>query len=559
MPGPTSSANRVLGGAPRVALGCAALLAILFTGCSSGSDPGSGPPGAARADDPGAPNGSGAPGTQLLDEPPGDPDRTVNATDVDRAIEQVPEQVGRLLDESGVPGAAVTVVFGDEIVYAQGFGVRDVSTGDPVDSDTVFPLASLSKPISATVVSALVGRGDLGWDDPVADHDPGFALADPFVTRRVGLGDLFSHRSGLPDHAGDLLEDLGFGREEVLERLRQQPLSEFRNHYAYTNFGLTEAAVAAASTAGVEWEELTDSVLFEPAGMDRTTDSFEELMAERNRASPHVRDGSGHWVVGEQRNPQAQAPAGGVSSTAEDLGTWMRIQLADGSLDGEPIVAAGALGDMRTPQNLNGGPRTPSARSSFYGYGLDVASRDDGFVVLSHSGAFLMGAATAVGIIPGQDLGVAVITNGQPVGVPEALREIIIDLVVDGEVTRDWWSLYSERMAELYEPDTPTDWSAPVSGPTAASPPGVYAGTYDNPYYGPLEVRETGDGLEMVLGPEAMVFPLTHRDGDSFLFTPPGENSLGPTGLTFTLEDDRAASVTSEYYDATGLGTWIRS
>ena len=127
-----------------------------------------------------------------------------------------------MLERSGVPGASITVVHGDEVVYARGFGVRDLDSGEPVDEETVFQLASLSKPISATVVSALVGRGELDWSDPVVEHTPGFELSDPMVSERVSVGDLFSHRSGLPDHAGDLLEDLGFDREEILLALEER-------------------------------------------------------------------------------------------------------------------------------------------------------------------------------------------------------------------------------------------------------------------------------------------------------------------------------------------------
>src|SRR5438552_14205322 len=114
----------------------------------------------------------------------------------------------------------------------------------------------MSKPITATVLAALVGEKRVDWDDRVIDHDAAFRLFDPWVTREVRLRDLLCHRSGLPDHAGDLLEDLGYGRTEVLRRLRfVKPAGSFRASYAYTNFGYTAAAVAAARAAGRSWED----------------------------------------------------------------------------------------------------------------------------------------------------------------------------------------------------------------------------------------------------------------------------------------------------------------
>src|SRR5437868_11878643 len=170
--------------------------------------------------------------------------------------------------QTTVPGFAVAVVFKDKAVYAKGFGVRDVDGKAPVNADTVFQLASVSKPIGAAVVAALVGDGKITWDSRLSELDPTFVMFDPWVTHEVTIRDMYAHRSGLPDHAGDLLEDLGFTRAEILRRLRyQHPESSFRSHYAYTNFGLTAAAVAAAKAHGMEWETASDDKPQKPRGM----------------------------------------------------------------------------------------------------------------------------------------------------------------------------------------------------------------------------------------------------------------------------------------------------
>ena len=143
--------------------------------------------------------------------------------ELDKLVEQT-------LKKTGVPGMAIAVVCKDQVVYLKGFGVREAGKEERVDADTVFQLASVSKPMASTVLAALVGEGLIDWDDRVIDHDPGFRLSDPFVTREVTLRDLLCHRSGLPDHAGDLLEDLGYDRAEVLRRLRYlKPASSFRS------------------------------------------------------------------------------------------------------------------------------------------------------------------------------------------------------------------------------------------------------------------------------------------------------------------------------------------
>jgi CubicO group peptidase (beta-lactamase class C family) len=190
---------------------------------------------------------------------------------VDNAVAKLDGIADDLMRTSGVPGMAVAVVHGGKTVYAKGFGVKDVRSNEKVDPDTVFQLASLSKPLSATVVAHQVGTNAIAWDTPIVSKLPWFAVSDPMVTQMVTIGDMFSHRSGLPDHAGDMLEDLGYDRRYVLERLRQLPLDPFRISYAYTNFGLTAGAEAVAVGAGRSWEDLADEVLIRPLGMASTT------------------------------------------------------------------------------------------------------------------------------------------------------------------------------------------------------------------------------------------------------------------------------------------------
>ena len=145
---------------------------------------------------------------------------------------------------------SVAVVRNGKVAYLKGFGVRNLDTKAPVDENTVFQLASVSKPIGASVVASVVGEGKISWDDKISAYLPDFALSDPYATANVTIADMYSHRSGLPDHAGDLLEDIGYDQAEVLYRLRYLPLQPFRATYDYTNFGLTAGAEAVAKAAG---------------------------------------------------------------------------------------------------------------------------------------------------------------------------------------------------------------------------------------------------------------------------------------------------------------------
>src|SRR5438445_2578561 len=278
----------------------------------------------------------------------------VTAAQVENAIREVEKLEQKQIQENALPGLAIAVVFQDKAVYAKGFGVRDVNTNAPVDADTVFQLASVSKSVGSTVVAELVGEGKITWDSKLSVLDPAFAMFDPWVTREITIRDMYAHRSGLPEHAGDLLEDLGFTRAEILHRLRyQHPVSSFRSHYAYTNFGLTEGGVSAAKAYGLEWEQAAEEKLFKPLGMSSTSSRYANFVTRTNKALGHVLV-DGKWMQKFKRDPDAQSPTGGVSSSVNDLAKWLRLQLANGKFDGKQVVDNDALAETHHPHMLTG-------------------------------------------------------------------------------------------------------------------------------------------------------------------------------------------------------------
>lgn len=487
--------------------------------------------------------------------------------------QQVDEAIGRLdgiveaaMAKTGMPGVAVAVVYRDEIVYAKGFGLREVGQPEPVDTDTVFLLASVSKPITSTILAGLVGEDLFEWDDPVGGHDPGFALSDPYVTENATFADLLSHRSGLETGAGDLLEDLGFDRQTILSRLDQQPLDPFRSTYHYSNYGYTAGAVAAAKAAGEPFEDLAERLLFGPLGMSRSSFRHADYLSHANRARIHVRvsdPAERRWEARHDRMPDAQAPAGGASGSISDLARYLRLQLADGSFEGEPVVDADALATTHLPHIAGRLPDDPKERAGFYGLGWNVGYDDLGRVTLGHSGAFVLGTSTAILLLPGEELGIAAITNGEPIGVPEAIGAIFMDIAQHGEQTVDWLSFiggfFTQMMAA--ERDGP-DYAEPPAGAEPPRADEAYAGTYDNSYYGPLVVETEGGALSMKLGPADAPkrFALTPYDGDVFTFEPIGENAAPLSAARFQAAgDDTVSGVTLEFYDRTGLGTFNRN
>lgn len=479
---------------------------------------------------------------------------------VQAALAELDQLAERTLKKTGVPGMAVAVVHKDEVVYSKGFGVREIGKEPKVDGDTVFQLASVSKPLTSTIMAALVGEGVVSWDDRIIDHDPGFRLHDPWATREVTLRDMLCHRSGLPAHAGDLLEDLGYDRAEVLRRLRfEKPASSFRSQYAYTNFGYTEAAVASARAAGTTWEDVAGDKLFRPLGMKSSSYRFADFAAAENRARLHVRI-DGKWAAKYVREPDAQAPAGGASSSARDMAQWLRLLLAGGKVNGKHIIATKALAETHRPQIVSHAPADPlTDRAGSYGLGWNVNYADDGRVVLGHSGAFGMGAATVVMLLPSEQLGIVVLTNGMPIGMPEAVATSFFDVVRKGKIEKDWLEVFRPVFEALMAPayGKSADYSKPPAGNSPPLALGAYVGTYDNDYFGEIEVVEKDKALLLRLGPKKNAFALRHWDRDIFTYQPEGENAGQLSGVTFWVGPERRATrVFVENLDIQGQGTF---
>jgi CubicO group peptidase (beta-lactamase class C family) len=485
--------------------------------------------------------------------------QTVTKEKVVAALPKLEEFTRQVIDRKLVPGLSIAIIHRDEVVFLGAFGVRQVGKPEPVDADTVFQLASLSKPLASTVVSALVSDGRVSWDSRIRDIDPGFALQDELAAGAVTVGDLFAHRSGLPGHVGDDIEELGFAQGEILHRLRlAKPAYSFRNGYSYSNFGLTEGAVAAARISGSSWEVAAEEKLYKPLSMNSTSSRYRDFTNQPNRAALHVPvDGS--WASFTQRDADAQAPAGGASSTARDIAQWLRLLLANGQYEGREVIAKAALQQAHVPAIVRSiDPNTGAA--SFYGFGWNVDYRERG-VEWSHAGAFSAGARTLVHLIPREQLGIAVLSNAFPTGVPEGIAATFFDLVFAGRPTRDWVAqaneVFEAGYKEMLKPSLAYS-TAPAS-PGAALPVSAYVGDYSNDYVGNAKITESGGSLFLQLGPAGRKFPLAHFNRDVFVYTPMAEAPKARMGVSFLIgPDGKASEVTIEDLNEYGMGRLTR-
>ena len=471
--------------------------------------------------------------------------RPIPPAQVDAAIAGLDGIVDEVMQRTGVPGVSVAVVRGGKTVYAKGFGLREVGKTDQVDPDTVFQVASLSKSISSTCVSAAVSKGLVKWSDRVTTYLPDFRLSDPQVTDQLTIADLFSHRSGLPATAGDDLESFGFDRATIMSRLDEFPLRPFRVSYGYSNFGLTTGGEAVARATGKPWEQLCAEMIYEPLGMSATSSTYADYLSRSNKATLHFRSAEKKFEPLYSRQPDPQAPAGGVSSSANDLARWMIMNLARGKVGADQLIKPEVLQESQTIQVLNAPAEIPTARSRAYGYGFNVETTSTGHTRFNHSGAFYVGAGTGFALLPAADIGIVVLTNGSPVGAPESIMTSFTDLVRTGAVERDWTDFFGQIFGGFYVNNSSVAEPPPADAKPARSLDS-YVGTYQNSYVGDVLVTRAGDQLSVTIGPKKLTAPLTHYDGDTFSWLAPGGNGDPVSAVTFAGGGDRAQTLEIE-------------
>ena len=479
---------------------------------------------------------------------------------VKAALPELEKYIQQAMKTTGVPGVSVAVVYQDKVVYLKNFGVREAGKRDPITDDTVFQIASVSKAIASTVVASVVSDGLVSWNSRISQLDPGFQLYEPYVTSQVTVRDLFNHRSGLPGDAGNELEALGFSRDEILRRLRfMPPASSLRSAYSYSNFGLTAGAVAAVKPTGKPWEQVAHDNLYAKLGMTQTTSLNAEFLKEPNQAKLHIRV-DGKWTARLIRQPDAQAPAGGVSSTARDLAQWLRLELGNGKFNGEQVIKSDAIAvthDPLTFRNTN----PVNGKLSFYGLGWGTEIDAEGRVYWTHNGAFSVGARTAVSLVPAEQLGIVVLSNAFPTGLPEAVEDVFYDLVHNGKPQKDYLTEWEKLFAtfDTVYANAIAAYKTPPATPVAALPAKAYVGTYANDYLGEVTVIEKGDGLVMQIGPQKLAFPLKHWDRDVFLSYPNPESPTAPSPVSFLVgSDDVASQIVISEFNINGQGSLMR-
>jgi CubicO group peptidase (beta-lactamase class C family) len=457
--------------------------------------------------------------------------------------ENLDSLVREAMEEWQVPGVALSVTRDGEEDWVKAYGLRDVEADLPVTGDTQFVLCSVTKSFTALGLAMLVDEGRLDWAKPVRDYLPEFRLLDAIATEQVTTIDLLCHHTGLPRHDWVWMP-ADISRAEMLAALRHlEPTKDIRAAYQYCNLGYVAAGMVAERISGQTWEDFTRERIMKPLGMVHIGFSDADLERAPDSARPYIvhdQEKPGEFTRRRARLwPIADTPAGGINVAASDMARYMRLYLADGKIDGAPLVSSTRLKALHHPRVYAGKSQFAEIGESHYGLGL-ATHHYRGERVVSHSGGWI-GWGTLMSLMPERRWGVTVLTNrtGSPV------TDIVTNAIFDHLMGRDaipWFDRFREQRS-AYMAQRPADVAAKRAARRTDAPGRPlteYVGDYAHVAYGRVTIEAVSDALAFRY--RGMSGALIHRHYDAFELDEQPE-TLWPGGLGVTFLYDREGRI----------------
>ncbi|RDX34766.1 serine hydrolase [Idiomarina sp. HD9-110m-PIT-SAG05] len=437
---------------------------------------------------------------------------------LEKKIRQTAEQS---LDAFNIPGLAVVAVKDGEVVLAEGFGVRDIESQQPVTPTTLFGIASHTKAFTAAAMATLVEQGKVDWDDKVIEHLPSFKLVDPYITRELTIRDLLSHRSGLGLGAGDLMiwpnTDKSTG--EVIAGLANVPIEHgFRERFDYNNLMFVTAGEVISEVSGMPYHQYVEQTLFEPMQMDESTIGFSRIDASYDNVAVGNIEMDGELHRFPLDFLEDFSAAGATAASVDDMSRWLLTLLNEGETPTDKrLFKEESLHDMwqlTTPLPVSADAAEQG--TYFRGYGLGWFVEDYyGVKHVSHSGGIL-GMLSFTTVIPEEEFAITVMSNQQAFGALTAIVQESLEVVLDVP-DQDWVAKESKKYHDFIQKKADFKVEA-VDDPQPSLALSKYAGTYTDAWYGDVVIFEKGDALHIDFTHTDMLKgSLEHYNGNTFI------------------------------------------
>lgn len=406
----------------------------------------------------------------------------------------------KMVKDWDLPGASIGIVKDGELIFSGNYGVKEIGKSEKPNNKTLYAIASNSKAFTSAIIGMLVQKGKLGWNDKVQKHLPYFEMYDSWVSEHITIRDLLSHRVGLGTFSGDnVWYKSTISEEEIIKRIKDVPQAyEFRAGYGYSNLMYITAGEIIKKVTGKSWAENVKEHILSPLGMDRTISGLTELKSKGNFSTPHARKENVNyeipWVDWDN-----VAATGGLISSVEDISKWMIFNLNNGIHDGDTLLTANTRNMVWRPHTNHGVDHTSpnDFKRHFNAYGLGWGLSDyHGRMRVGHTGGY-DGFITAINLIPDENLGVVVLTNGVKSPIIAATYYALDKFL--GAETKDWSAKHLESRNKYEQRDTRiADRKAKrIMNTQPDILQDKFVGNYDSKLGGKINILQKGDKLKL--------------------------------------------------------------
>lgn len=425
----------------------------------------------------------------------------------------------KMVKDWDIPSATIGIVKDGKLIFTGNYGTMEVGTNQKPNEHTLYAIASNSKAFTSAIIGMLVQEGKLNWNDKVKKHLPYFEVYDTWVSNNVTIRDLLSHRVGLGTFSGDNIwykSDLP--AEDIIKRIKHVPQAyDFRAGYGYSNLMFITAGEIIEKVTGKSWADNVQERILNPLGMDRTISTVYDLEKKGNYATPHARKDEKNYPI-----PWAKwdnvAATGGLISSVSDISKWMIFNLNHGIHENDTLLSKTTRNLVWTPHNNHYVDHTTKNdfNRHFNSYGLGWGLSDyNGRMRVGHTGGY-DGMITAVTLIPDENLGVVVLTNG-PKSPIMAATYYALDKFLGVENNKDWSTDYLNNTNKNVKNDTRISdrIKARVLNTKPITQPKDFVGDYNSDMYGKISIVEKDSALKLQFSHSPLLSAtLTHWNHD---------------------------------------------
>ena len=438
---------------------------------------------------------------------------------VDQKLEGIDVTINKILKDWNVPGCGVGIVIKDKLVFAKGYGYRDLENKLLVTPNTLFQIASNSKLFTATAIGFLVEDGKLDWDKPIKKYVPQIEFYNDELNANVTIRDMLSHRTGISRH-DNIWYKSDFTRQQLFDRLKYlEPSIPLRQGYLYNNLMYAASGRIVEQLSGKTWEQFVTDKIFSPLDMAHSMFVVEDMKKKPDFATPYYekRDTSTLLPYPFYTKQQGIGPAGSIISSINDLSKWLIAQMHGGKYLNKQVIPLRVVKETLQPASLTASvpDKYFENLNSIYGMGRGTSSYK-GHYRTQHGGA-IGGIYSNISFMPADSVGVIVFTNGAHAGqLPVIIANTVYDKLLSLEVT-----LWSERALKDYLKNKATDREARkkpdvdrVPNTKPSHPIADYLGKYEDAAYGVMDIQELDGKLQFIYNNTTL--PLEHYHYDRF-------------------------------------------